>query len=241
MFKRNRDLWEIYTIPVSFIYLLGSIVKSIHGASLISTELINNFELISNATNVLKTSSFHPKIALLINQILSSKKRALPTCIRPNIDIRLSKTAPIKFPHIITYLEIMYGKNQYTHHVLCFYREVPFRVHHSVDNQVDDSALIYSDESNNFHIGMIVGIIQLKTTGEIKFIIDEAEVLGCDSFSMNGVEYINELFIYAQRPTPPRTVSINYDAIREKVAYRKDKYLHSFCEFYSFPNLLEST
>jgi hypothetical protein len=135
----------------------------------------------------------------------------------------------------------MYGNNQYTHHVLCFYREVPFRVHQSIDNQVDDSALIYSDELNNFHIGIIVGIIQLTTTGEIKFIMDEAEVLGCDSFSINRSDYTNELFIYAQRPTRPRTVSINYDSIREKVAYRKDKYLQSYYEFYLFPNLLEST
>ncbi|CAF2896565.1 unnamed protein product [Rotaria sp. Silwood2] len=202
---------------------------------------MNNVELISHATTALKNPSFHPKIAVLINQIKCSKKRAVPTCIRPDVDIRLSQTTCVKFLHVTTYLENTYGKNQYTHHTLCFYKEVPFKVHHSSNNQVDDSALIYSDESNNLHLGLIVGIIQLKATSEIKFIIDTVQVTGYDSFSLNGTEYKNNLFIYTMMPTPPHTVSINYTSIREKVAYRKDANMNSLCEFYIFPNLLEST
>ncbi len=239
MFEHNED-W-LKTRTILYFYLLGSIVKSIHGPSVILTELMNNFELISHATTVLKNPSFHPKTALLINQILSSTRRAVPTCIRPDIDIRLARTTPVKFLHVTTYLENMYGKNQYTHHTLCFYQEVPFKVHHSTNNQVDDSALVYSDESNRAHLGIIVGIIRLKTTNEIIFIIDEAPFIGYDSFSLNGTEYINELFIYTMMPTPPRTISISYGSIREKIAYRKDENTNLFCEFHIFPNLQEST
>jgi len=131
-------------------------------------------------------------------------------------------------------------KSQYTHHALCFYQIVLFKIHHSIDNQVDDLASLYSDESNNLHIDILVGTIQLKTTHKIKFIIDdEAEISNDHSFSIDGTKYRNELFIYAKRPTPSLTIFISYDVIREKVVYKKDEYLNSFCEFHLFPNLLE--
>ena len=38
-----------------------------------------------------------------------------------------------------------------------------------------------------------------------------------------------------------RTVSINYDSIREKVAYQRDENSTSRYVFHLFPNLLEST
>jgi hypothetical protein len=68
LFEHHEDWLETRT--TLYFYLLGSIVKSIHGPSVILTELMNNFELISHATTALKNPSFHPKTALLINQIL---------------------------------------------------------------------------------------------------------------------------------------------------------------------------
>ena len=219
----------------------GSIIKSIHGSSLILAELVNNFEHHSHCITALKNSSFHPKIALLIDQIQSSKKRALPTHIKPNIDIRLAQVAAIRFLHVASFLDNTYGKDRYTYHNLCFYQEVPFKVHHGTSNQVDDSALIYVDRLDNHHIGFIMGIIRLKETKEIKFIMNEADIFGCDSLSLDRTQYINDLLIHAVMPTPRRTVSINYDSVREKVAYRRDENSTSRYVFHLFPNLLEST
>jgi hypothetical protein len=173
--------------------------------------------------------------------MLSSKRRAIPTSIRPNTDIYLARTTSVMFSHVTAYLDTTYAREQYTYHPFCFYRQVPFRVHNSTKNQVDDSALIYSDKLNNLHVGFIVAIIQLKATKEIKFIIDDAEIIGFDSFSHNGTQYMNDLFVNAVLPTPPKTISITYNSIKEKVSYRLEKNMNSFCEFYVFPNVLEST
>jgi hypothetical protein len=62
---------------------------------------------------------------------------------------------------------------------------------------MDDSVVIYSDQSNTFHLGIIVGIVKLKTTDEIIFITAKANVNGGDSFKLDGIEYINDLFIDA--------------------------------------------
>ena len=93
----------------------------------------------------------------------------------------------------------------------------------------------------NHHIGFIVGIIRLKETKEIKFIMNEADVFGYDSFSLDRTPYINDLLIHAVMPTPRRTVSINYHSIKEKVAYQRDENSTSHYVFHFFPNLLEST
>jgi hypothetical protein len=129
---------------------------------------------------VFKNRAFHPKIALLIHQILSSKKRAMPTSIKKDTDLCLARATPPAFPHVTKYLENMYGKDQYSHHSLCFYRNVPFAIHHSTHKQVDNSAVIYYDHLNNLHIGIIIGIIQLKATKDLIFIIDQADITGFD-------------------------------------------------------------
>ena len=54
-------------------------------------------------------------------------------------------------------------------------------------------------------------------------------------------EYINELFIYTTLPSPPNTISIHYNLIKEKIAYGVDNNLNSLYEFHAFPNILEST
>ncbi len=156
-------------------------------------------------------------------------------------DISLARTTPPAFPHVTKYLEDMYGKDQYSHHSLCFYRNVPFIIHHSTDKQVDNSAVIYSDHLNNLHIGIIIGIIQLKATKDLIFIIDQADIIGFDSFSAGGIEYINDFLGYAEHSSPPNIVSINYNSIREKVGYRKDSQMKTFSEFHIFPNLVEET
>ena len=202
---------------------------------------MNNFELISHATTDLNNPSFHPKITLLINQILSSKRRAVPRCIKPDMDIHLAHRTPVNFLHVATYLENMYGKDQLVHHSLCFYQGVPFKIHQSTNKQVDNSAVLYSDKWNNLRIGIIVGIIRLKVSNDLIFVIDQAQVLGNDSFSILGTKFINELCVYAKMPDPPNTNSITYDSIKEKVAYRMDRNKKQFYEFNIFPNLLEST
>ncbi|CAF4195909.1 unnamed protein product [Rotaria magnacalcarata] len=180
---------------------------------MVISELINNFELSNYATTILKNHYFHPKVALLINQILSSKRRAVPKSIEQNIVIHLARATPIEFSH----------------------------VHRPSNSQVDDSALIYVDDSNNIRLGVIVGIIRLITTTNIIFIIDQAKIMDCDFFLLNGIKYINDLLVYTQFPTPPNTISIGYNSIIEKAAYRFDQHQNSICEFHLFPNLLEST
>jgi hypothetical protein len=216
-------------------------VNSVHGPSLVLQQLINNFELISHATTIYKNSAFHPKIALLIHQILSSKRRAIPSSIKIDTDIVLARATLPTFPHVTKYLENMYGKDQYKHHSLCFYRNVPFTTHHSTHKQVDNSAVIYSDHLNNLHIGIIIGIIQLKATKDLIFIIDQSDIIGFDSFSVDGIEYVNDFLVYAKHSNPPNIVSINYNSIREKVGYRKDSQMKTFSEFHIFPNLVEKT
>jgi hypothetical protein len=132
-------------------------------------------------------------------------------------------------------------RNNFTYHSLCFYQEMPFQIHRWTRNDVDDSTLMYSDESNSLHFGAIVRIIRLKATGDIIFIIDKASIIDYDSFSLNGTKYINDLCIYTTLRIPPSIISINYCWIREKVAYRLDEHILSICEFHIFPNILEST
>ena len=81
----------------------------------------------------------------------------------------------------------------------------------------------------------------LTATSRVKFIIDKVHINGYDFFQYDGTEYINDLFVYANLPSPPETTSIDYDSIREKVAFRLDRNVSSLCEFHIFPNLLEST
>ncbi|CAF4541389.1 unnamed protein product, partial [Rotaria socialis] len=195
-----------------------SLVKSIYGPSMVISELINNFELSNYATTILKNHYFHPKVALLINQILSSKRRAVPKSIEQNIVIHLARATPIAFSHVAIYIDKIYGKGQYTYYSLCFCEDVPFKVHRPSNSQVDDSALIYVDDSNNIRLGVIVGIIRLITTTNIIFIIDQAKIMDCDFFLLNGIKYINDLLVYTQFPTPPNTISIGYNSIIEKAA-----------------------
>jgi hypothetical protein len=92
------------------------------------------------------------------------------------------------FSHVLSYLNTTYGEKQYAHHLLCFYQDIPFRIHSSGTNQVDDSAIIYSDQFNRLQLGVIVGIILLKITGEVVSNIDKVNINGCDSFELDGIE-----------------------------------------------------
>ena len=153
----------------------------------------------------------------------------------------LSRPIVSAFPRVTKYLENIYARDQYTQHSTCFYRNVAFTVHHSTHTQVDNSAVIYFDHFNNLHIGIIIGIIQLKTTKDIIFIIDQAEIVGFDTFSLDQIEYVNDFLAYAKHLNPPTIVSINYKSIKQKVAYRKDPKVKTSTEFYLFPNLVEDT
>jgi hypothetical protein len=109
------------------------------------------------------------------------------------------------------------------------------------DKQVDNSAVIYSDLSKNLHIEIIIAIIQLKASKDPIFIIDQADITGFDSFSMGGIEYINDFLVYAKHSNPPNIVSIKYDSSSKKVGYRKDLLIKTFSEFQIFPKLVEET
>jgi hypothetical protein len=202
---------------------------------------MNNLELIAHATTIFQKPSFNPRTSLLIKQILASKKCAVPTYENQNVGLRLGLETAVVFSHVLLYLNATYGVGQYTHHSLCFHQEVPFRIHRSTINQVDDSALIYSDQSNILHLGVIVGIVRLRTTDQVVFIIDKANIYGCDSFLLDGVEYMNDLFIDATLLMPRETASIKFEFIKKKVAYRVDENSSLICGFQIFPNLLEST
>ena len=106
---------------------------------------------------------------------------------------------------------------------------------------MDNSTAIYFDHFNNLHIGIIIGIVQLKTTKDIIFIIDQAEIVGFDTFSLDRIEYVNDFLVYAKHSNPPSIVSINYKSIKEKVVYRKDPKVKTSTEFDIFPNLVEDT
>ncbi|CAM4787189.1 unnamed protein product [Rotaria magnacalcarata] len=90
---------------------------------------------------------------------------------------------------------------------------------------------------STFNFESTVGIIQLKTTKDIIFIIDQAEIVGFDTFSLDRIEYVNDFLVYTKHSNPPTIISINYKSIKEKVAYRKDPKLKTLTEFYIFPNL----
>lgn len=202
---------------------------------------MNNFELISHATTLLKEPSFHPQIALIIHQMISSKRRAVPKSINPNSHIHLTRTIPVKCSDLAIYLESTYGKGQYFHYSSCVVQSVLFKVHSPKNKQVDDCAVLYVNECQNLRLGIIIGIIKLKLTGEILFIVDEAIVSGYDSFDLDRQAYKNEFCIFAKLAKPRQIISIRYNSIKEKVAYRFDENLNYICEFYLFPNRLEST
>lgn len=103
---------NIYDFTDHCSFLLGSFVKSIHGSSFILKQLINNFEHQSYATTNLKNPAFHPKIALLIHQIFSSKRRAIPTSLMSHNVVCLSRSTVSAFPHVTEYLENIYTKDQ---------------------------------------------------------------------------------------------------------------------------------
>ncbi|CAF2862287.1 unnamed protein product [Rotaria sp. Silwood2] len=173
--------------------------------------------------------------------MLFSKRRAVPTSINSNIHIHLTRATPVKCLHLAMYLDNTYGKGQFIHYSSCVVQGVPFKVHCPTNKQVDDCAVVYVDESKDLRLGIIVGIVKLKHTGEILFMVDEAKISGYDSFFLNGKEYVNHFFIFSKLANPRSTVSIRYNSIREKVAYRLDENFSSICEFYLFPNRLEST
>lgn len=140
-----------------FPFLLGSFLKFVHGPSFILKQLVTKFELLSYATTIFKNPGFHPKIALLIHQIFSSKRRAMPTPLTLHNLVYLTRSTVCGFAHATEYLENLYAKDQYTYHSACFYRNVAFTVHHSTRKQVDNSAVIYSDHFNNLHLVIIIG------------------------------------------------------------------------------------
>ncbi|CAF3645726.1 unnamed protein product [Rotaria sp. Silwood1] len=115
-FNANENQWisqesNQYTYVGDYGYLLDrSIVKSIHVPSMILTELINNLELVAYSTTILQQSTFHPKIALMIQQFLASKKCAVPTFKTQNNKCRLDMATPGLFPHILSYLNATYGE-----------------------------------------------------------------------------------------------------------------------------------
>jgi hypothetical protein len=80
---------------------------------------------------------------------------------------------------------------------------------------VDDSVVIYSDQFNTLHLGIIVGIVNLKTIDEIIFIIDEANICGCDSFKLDGIEFINDLYIDATLLVPRETISLKFEFLKK--------------------------
>ncbi|CAF1663715.1 unnamed protein product [Adineta ricciae] len=219
----------------------GSFVKSVHGPTLILKQLMNKFELLSYATTLFTKPDFHPKVALLINQIFSSKRRALPTCLTLHNVTSLTRSTVSPSSHVTEYLGKLCAKDHYTHYSTCFYRNVAFTIHRSNNKQVDNSAVMYSDHSNNLQLGIIIAIIQLTSTKDIVIIIDQADVVGFDRFSQNQTEYINDFVAYAKHSDPPHIVSIDCKSIREKVAYRKDPNVLTSVEYYIFPNLVEET
>ncbi|CAF1535925.1 unnamed protein product [Adineta ricciae] len=139
---------------------------------------MNKFELLSYATTLFTKPDFHPKVALLVNQIFSSKRRALPMCL--TLHNVTSLTRPTVFPssHVTEYLGKLYAKDHYTHYSTRFYRNVAFTIHRSNNKQVDNSAVMYFDHSNNLQLGIIIAIIQLTSTKDIVIVIDRFSALG---------------------------------------------------------------
>jgi hypothetical protein len=94
----------------------------------------------------------------------------------------------IIFSHILSYINTTYGERQYTHHLLCFYQNISFTIHSSGANQVDNSAIIYSDQFDTLQLGVIVDIVRLTITGEVVSNIDKVNIHGCDTFKLDGIE-----------------------------------------------------
>ncbi|CAF3624573.1 unnamed protein product, partial [Rotaria socialis] len=76
----------------------------------------------------------------------------VPTSINQNIQPHLAHETPVKVLHVTTYLETTYGKGQFTHYSSYFVKGVAFTVHCPTNKQVDNSAVVYADESDNLHL-----------------------------------------------------------------------------------------
>ena len=216
-------------------------VKSVHGPSVVLSELINNLELAAHSTTILRQRSFHPTISLLIQQFLASKKYAVPTLENKNDKCRLGNATSALFPHALSYLKATYGEGEYVHHSLYFHHGIPFTVHRSCASQIDDSAVMYTDDSNTLYIGIIVGIIRLKRNSQVLFLVEKSKIHGYDAFSLDNIQYINDFSIDTTTIMPPEIISLKFESIKQKVAYRVNENTTTICGFHIFPNLLEST
>jgi hypothetical protein len=57
--------------------------------------------------------------------------------------------------------------------------------------------------------------LPLKTIDEIIFIIDETNICGCDSFKLDGIEFINDLYIDATLLVPRETISLKFEFLKK--------------------------
>jgi hypothetical protein len=55
---------------------------------------------------------------------------------------------------------------------------------------------------------------------------------------IDGIEYINDLFIDVSLLMPQETISIKFKIIKKNVVYRIDRNRRSICAFQIFPKLL---
>ena len=218
--------------------IVGSIVQSINGPTLVVPELINNLNTLECATVQLSDIPFSTPLKLFIHGLFYSKQHIFPNqkSINTNKPIRLGRKFKLPNDHIV--MDYLHSKqiSNFSVHQTCWKNNVQFSVYESGStSETSDSCVLFNDK-HEMKCGFIVAIIY-DMKQKCNMVLHTVCIDQRDSFAFKKKIVVNPFIFWGQLSNPPNMVTVPIDDIIVKLAYSKQDIFH----FFQFPNTVEST
>jgi hypothetical protein len=141
--------------------VVGSIVQSVNGPTLVVSELINNLNILQCATAQLNDIPFSTSLKLFIRRLFSSKQHVFPNqqSINTNKSIRLGRKCKLPNNHIVmAYLH----SNQisiFSLHQTCWKNNVQFSIYESNSTSKTSDSCVLFKHKHEMKCRFIIAII----------------------------------------------------------------------------------
>ena len=199
--------------------IVGSIVQSINGPTLLVPELINNLNALECATGQLSDTSFSTPLKLFIHGFFYSKHHIFPNqkSINTNKPIRLGRKFKLPNDHIVmAYLHSKQISNFFVHQT-CWKNNVQFSIYESGStSKTSDSCVLFKDEHETKWRFIVAIIYDMKQ--KCNMVLHTVCIDQRDSFTFKKKIIVNPFRFWGQLANPPNMVTIPVDDIIVKLA-----------------------
>ncbi|CAF4568145.1 unnamed protein product [Rotaria socialis] len=224
----------------NFESVIGSLVQSVNGPSLVIHELVNNINILQAATEKIDHIHLHSPLRIFIARLFSTKRQALPKVSSEDTkkSVRLGPMLKLPQDHIVmTYLNTIYSVPFHIHET-CWKNKIRFSIYNPNSlSRNCDSCLLFKNQNNETCYGFVVAILNQPQEG-YRILVNQIQVNRRDSLILKGRCIINPFIFWGHLTDTPKFVIISLEHIIVKLAYRRENDLF---HFFQFPNTVEST